>query len=53
MDFSVSEGDKIDLSDVLVGYNPLQHDIDNFIMLTTVGSTTNLVVDRDGTGTAL
>jgi Ca2+-binding RTX toxin-like protein len=51
-DFNTSQGDKIDISDVLHDhYNPLTDAIADFVQLTTSGSNTLLKVDLDGTGT--
>ena len=51
-DFSTSQNDKIDISDVLHGhYDPLTNAISDFVQLTTSGSNTILKVDIDGTGT--
>ena len=51
-DFSTAQGDKLDISQILSGYDPLTSLIDNFISFTTSGSNTNVFVDRDGTGSA-
>ncbi|PCJ97241.1 MAG: hypothetical protein COA45_09880 [Zetaproteobacteria bacterium] len=49
--YAFAEGDKIDLSDLLSGYNPLTDAIEDFIVITQVGSSTQMVaVDADGTG---
>ena len=50
-DFSTAQGDKIDLKNLLVGYDPITKAITNFVEFTTVGSNTLVKVDRDGTGT--
>jgi Ca2+-binding RTX toxin-like protein len=50
-DFNTSDGDKIDISDVLQGhYDPVHDAIADFVSLTTSGSNTLLKVDLDGTG---
>lgn len=49
-DFSLAEGDMIDLSDVLVGYDPITDAINDFIMITAQGSDTIISVDADGGG---
>ena len=51
--FNLAEGDKINIADLLVGYSPLQSDIDHFVMF-NIGSSGQLTmfVDRDGTGSA-
>jgi hypothetical protein len=51
-DFSVAQGDMLNIKDILVGYNPMQSLIDDFVSFTTNGSNTIMSVDRDGTGTA-
>ena len=51
-DFNTSQGDKIDISDVLHGnYDPLTDAISDFVQLTASGSNTLLKVDIDGIGT--
>jgi Ca2+-binding RTX toxin-like protein len=47
-DFKVLDNDKIDISDLLSGYNPLVDDINDFVTLTVSGSDMILSVDRDG-----
>lgn len=42
--------DKIDLSDILTGYDPLTNLITDFVEITTSGSNSILKVDVDGTG---
>ncbi|PZP54677.1 MAG: hypothetical protein DI586_09155, partial [Micavibrio aeruginosavorus] len=49
-DFSRGEGDKLDISSILFGYDALTSAIDDFVSFTTVGSNTSMSVDRDGTG---
>ncbi len=49
-DFSLSSGDKISLSDILVGYDPLTKAITDYVEFTTSGANTIAKVDRDGTG---
>ena len=51
VDFSDTEGDSITLSDVLIGYDPLQDSINDFITLAET-SHTYVNIDRDGTGGA-
>lgn len=51
-DFSVSQLDKLDIKDILVGYSATQSLIDNFVSFTNSGGNTVMSVDRDGTGTA-
>jgi Ca2+-binding RTX toxin-like protein len=47
-DFSLSQGDKIDLSDILQGYDPLTQAITDFVQITTSGANSLLKVDVDG-----
>lgn len=49
-DFKTVQSDKIDISDVLSGYNSATHDIHDFISISTSGADTILSVDRDGLG---
>jgi len=51
-DFSLGEGDIIDISDILTGYDPLTDAITDFVEFTTSGSNSILKVDRrrDGYG---
>jgi Ca2+-binding RTX toxin-like protein len=51
-DFSTSQGDKVDIKDLLVGYDPLTSAITDFLQITTSGSNSIVKVDRDGTGTS-
>jgi hypothetical protein len=50
-DFSTSQGDKIDIKDLLSGYDPVHDAITDFVQITTSGSDSILKVDTDGTGT--
>lgn len=47
-DFSFGEGDKIDISDLLTGYDPLTHAITDFVRITTSGADSILAIDADG-----
>lgn len=47
-DFSLAQNDKIDISDVLQGYDPLTSAITDFVQITTSGSNSLLKVDVDG-----
>ena len=47
-DFDLAEGDVIDVSDLLAGYDPLQDAITDFIEITTSGDDSFLAVDTDG-----
>jgi len=49
-DFSITEGDKIDLSDVLTAYDPLTDVITDFVRITELGTSTFIAVDVDGVG---
>ena len=49
-DFSVSQGDKIDLSNVLQGHYTSTSVLSNFVQITTSGSNSVLSVDLDGSG---
>jgi len=51
-DFHTSEGDKIDISNLLTAYDPLTMHLSDFVHLTVSGGNTIISVDRDGTGTA-
>jgi|GEM_PF-4226811 len=51
-DFTTSENDKIDISDLLTGYHAGTDDINDCVHLTVNGSDTQLSVDLDGTGSA-
>ncbi len=50
-DFSVSDGDKLDIKDILVGFDPLTSVIADFIEITDSGSNSIVKVDRDGADT--
>jgi Ca2+-binding RTX toxin-like protein len=50
-DFSTTQGDKIDLKDLLVGFDAVTSAITDFVEFTTSGANTVIKVDRDGTGT--
>lgn len=47
-DFNLSQGDKLDISEILIGYDPLTSAITDFIEITTAGSSSVVKVDRDG-----
>lgn len=49
-DFDISEGDAIDISDVLFGYDPLTEAIEDFVQITDNGTDTTIAVDADGSG---
>jgi Ca2+-binding RTX toxin-like protein len=51
-DFNRSQGDKLDISDVLIGYNPVSSDINDYLSVVSNSTTTKtLYIDRDGSGT--
>lgn len=52
MDFSVAEGDRIDVGDLLIGFDPLADAIEDFVRIADNGGSSTLSVDRDGTGGA-
>ena len=47
-DFSLVDGDKIDISDVLIGYDELTDLISDFVQITDDGTHSYLSVDADG-----
>ena len=47
-DFNLSEGDFLDISDILSGYDPLNDAITDFVQITESGSNSYLNVDADG-----
>lgn len=49
-DFSLVQGDRIDISDVLVGFTPGVSDINDYVSFATVKGVTTLSVDADGAG---
>ena len=51
-DFDAAEGDMIDVSAVLTGYDPLADDIADFVTATAKNGDTEIFVDRDGSGDA-
>lgn len=48
-DFSTAQGDKLNISSLLVGYNAVQSAINDFVSFTVSGSNSTMLVDRDGT----
>ena len=51
-DFSLAQGDKIDLRDVLdAGYDPITDALADFVQFTNSGSHSTMSVDMDGAGT--
>lgn len=49
-DFDTTEGDAIDISDVLFGYDPLTDAIEDFVQITDNGTDSTVYVDADGGG---
>ena len=49
-DFSVAQGDHIDVSALVVGWNGSSDTLGNYITLSYVGGNTVVSIDRDGTG---
>ncbi|MGH1378754.1 MAG: calcium-binding protein [Alphaproteobacteria bacterium] len=47
-DFSISEGDALDIADLLIGYDPLADAISDFVQITDNGTDSIVSVDRDG-----
>lgn len=51
--FTTAQSDVIDISDLLVGYNPVTSAITNFVRITANGANTYVLdIDADGTGSA-
>ncbi|WP_420261094.1 BapA/Bap/LapF family large adhesin [Citrobacter freundii] len=48
--FSLAQGDKIDIGDLLVGWNGQNATLGNYLTVTTSGNNTVIAIDRDGTG---
>ncbi|WP_202306893.1 BapA/Bap/LapF family large adhesin [Dryocola clanedunensis] len=48
--FSLAQGDKIDIHDLLTGWNGQQSTLGNYLNVTTSGNNTVVSIDRDGTG---
>ncbi|MBZ7096424.1 type I secretion C-terminal target domain-containing protein, partial [Klebsiella quasipneumoniae] len=49
-DFSVAQGDHIDISALLVGWNGSSDTLGDYITLSYVGGNTVVSIDRDGNG---
>ncbi|PCK00089.1 MAG: hypothetical protein COA45_04205 [Zetaproteobacteria bacterium] len=47
-DFNVSDGDMLDISDILLGYDPLTDTISDFIQITDNGTDSTLSIDANG-----
>lgn len=50
LDFSLSQGDRIDISDLLSGFDPLNDSIEDFVRITDSGINSELALDQDGGG---
>jgi VCBS repeat-containing protein len=50
--FSLSQGDQINVHDLLTGWNGSQATLGNYLNVTTSGNNTVISIDRDGTGSA-
>ena len=48
-DFSTAQGDKLDIRDLLDGYDAGVHNVTDWVRISTVGSNSTVEVDRDGT----
>jgi len=48
--FSLSQGDKIDIGDLLVGWNGSASTLGNYLHVTQSGGNTVIAIDRDGAG---
>ncbi|MGU3525153.1 BapA/Bap/LapF family large adhesin [Enterobacteriaceae bacterium C23F] len=48
--FSLDQGDKIDLRELLTGWDHQASTLQNFVKVTTSGNDTVISIDRDGTG---
>lgn len=51
-DFSTSDGDMLDISDVIEAYDPVTDAITDFVWMVNAGSNTDVYVDTDGAGVA-
>jgi serralysin len=51
-DFKLSQFDKLDIHDLLTGFDPLTSIITNFVQITQAGTASLLSVDSNGTGAA-
>jgi VCBS repeat-containing protein len=48
--FSLAQGDKIDIGDLLVGWNGQNSSLGNYLTVSSSGNNTVISIDRDGTG---
>jgi Ca2+-binding RTX toxin-like protein len=49
-DFNAADGDALDISDILVGYDPMTDAITDFVTFTNNSGNSQVFVDRDGNG---
>lgn len=49
-DFHMADGDKINIHDLLTGWNPATSNIANYLSVSYNGTSTIISIDRDGTG---
>ncbi|MCE0813785.1 BapA/Bap/LapF family large adhesin [Buttiauxella sp. S04-F03] len=49
-DFHMADGDKINIHDLLTGWNPATSNIANYLSVSYNGTSTVISIDRDGTG---
>lgn len=49
-DFHMADGDKINIHDLLTGWNPATSNIANYLSVNYNGTSTVISIDRDGTG---
>lgn len=47
-DFNRSQGDALDISDLLTGFDPINDAVTSFVRITTVGANSVVAVDADG-----
>ncbi|KNC91318.1 hypothetical protein GM30_23645 [Trabulsiella odontotermitis] len=48
--FTLAQGDKIDIGDLLVGWNGQNASLGNYLTVSSSGNNTVISIDRDGTG---
>jgi serralysin len=49
-DFSVAQHDRLDIHDLLAGFDPLTSNLSDFVQVTNNGVDSFLIIDADGTG---
>ncbi len=52
-DFNLAEGDKLDISDLITGYDPITDAISDFVQITDDGTHSYLAVDIKALGESL